>query len=64
MSADKLIVTASPHIRRVDSTPRIMWNVVASLVPVVLTAACFFCVIALLQIATPETIALFTASAT
>jgi electron transport complex protein RnfD len=64
MSADKLIVTASPHIRRVDSTPRIMWQVVASLVPVVMTATFFFGVSALLQIATAVTIALLTERAT
>src|SRR4029079_14552080 len=48
MSVDKLIVTASPHIRRADSTPRIMWNVVGSLVPVVMTATFFFGVSALM----------------
>ena len=42
MSADDLIVTASPHIRSLDSTPRIMWHVVASLVPVIVSAAWFF----------------------
>lgn len=64
MSDEKLIVTASPHIRSLDSTPRIMWNVVASLVPVVLCAAWFFGVSALLQIATAVTIALLTERAT
>jgi Na+-translocating ferredoxin:NAD+ oxidoreductase RnfD subunit len=29
--APDLIVTASPHVRSQDSTPRIMWNVVAAL---------------------------------
>ena len=64
MSADKLIVTASPHIRSLDSTPRIMWHVVASLVPVVVSAAWFFGVSALLQIATAVMIALLTERAT
>jgi electron transport complex protein RnfD len=60
MKADKLIVTASPHIRSVDSTPRIMWTVVASLVPVVLCASLFFGVSALLQIVTAVAVALIT----
>jgi electron transport complex protein RnfD len=64
MSADKLIVTASPHIRSLDSTPRIMWHVVASLVPVVLSAAWFFGVSALLQIATAVAAALLTERST
>ena len=45
-----LIVTASPHVRSQDSTPVIMWNVVGSLVPVVVAAAWFFGVSALLVI--------------
>ena len=64
MSAEKLIVTASPHIRSLDSTPRIMWHVVASLVPVVLSAAWFFGVSALLQVATAVAVALLTERAT
>jgi len=64
MSADKLIVTASPHIRSLDSTPRIMWHVVASLIPVVLCAAWFFGVSALLQVTTAITVALLTERAT
>jgi electron transport complex protein RnfD len=64
MSDDKLIVTASPHIRSLDSTPRIMWHVVASLVPVIMSAAWFFGVSALLQIATAVVIALLTERAT
>jgi len=64
MSIDRLIVTASPHIRSLDSTPRIMWHVVASLVPVVLCAAWFFGVSALLQIATAVTVALLTERST
>jgi len=42
MSAPPLLVTASPHVGAGDSTPKIMWNVVASLVPVVLAATWFF----------------------
>jgi H+/Na+-translocating ferredoxin:NAD+ oxidoreductase subunit D len=47
---DRLIVTASPHLKPGDSTPRIMWNVVASLVPVVAASAWFFGVSALLVV--------------
>jgi len=64
MSADKLIVTASPHIRSLDSVPRIMWHVVASLVPVVMSAAFFFGVSALLQVVTAVAVALITERAT
>ena len=64
MSADKLIVTASPHIRSQDSTPRIMWHVVASLVPVVLSASWFFGVSALLQVVTAVAVAVLTERAT
>lgn len=64
MSASKLIVTASPHIRSQDSVPRIMWHVVASLVPVVAAAAWFFGVSALLQIATATTAAVLAERAT
>ena len=64
MTADRLIVTASPHIRSLDSTPRIMWHVVASLVPVVVSAAWFFGVSALLQIATAVVVTLITERAT
>lgn len=64
MSKEKLIVTASPHIRSVDSTPRIMWHVVASLLPVVLSAALFFGVSALLQIATSVVVAVLVERAT
>lgn len=45
-----LVVTAAPHVRSQDSTPVIMWNVVGSLVPVVVAAAWFFGVSALLII--------------
>ena len=64
MSAEKLIVTASPHIRSQDSVPRIMWHVVASLVPVVFAATWFFGVSALLQIATAVAVAVLTERAT
>jgi electron transport complex protein RnfD len=50
MSFDKLIVTASPHIKATDSTPRIMWHVVVSLVPVIVSSAWFFGISALLVI--------------
>jgi len=36
------LVTASPHLHSGDSTPKIMWNVVGSLVPVVAAATYFF----------------------
>lgn len=42
MSAQGLVVTASPHLAGPDSTPRIMWNVVGSLVPVVAIATYYF----------------------
>ena len=51
MSADQLVVTASPHIKGPDSTPRIMWTVVGSLVPVVLAATWYFGPSALLVLA-------------
>jgi len=37
-----LLVTASPHLGSQDSTPKIMWNVVASLVPIIVAATWFF----------------------
>jgi electron transport complex protein RnfD len=46
-----LVVTASPHLKGRDSTPRIMWNVVGSLVPLVVASAWFFGPSALLVIA-------------
>ncbi|MHB1312617.1 MAG: RnfABCDGE type electron transport complex subunit D [Gemmatimonadaceae bacterium] len=51
MTASKLIITASPHLKDRDTTPKIMWNVVGSLVPVILASAYFFGVSALLVIA-------------
>jgi electron transport complex protein RnfD len=53
------VVTASPHVRSQDSTPRIMWNVVATLVPIIAAAAWFFGVSALLVIAAATLGALF-----
>jgi len=46
-----LIVSASPHLAGPDSTPRIMWDVVLSLLPIVAAAAWFFGPSALLVIA-------------
>ncbi len=46
-----LLAQASPHIATPDSTPKIMWNVVGSLVPIVVTAAYYFGPSALLVIA-------------
>lgn len=50
-TARRLLVAASPHIRGPASTPVIMWNVVASLVPIVIAATWFFGPSALLVIA-------------
>jgi electron transport complex protein RnfD len=44
-------LTASPHIKAPDSTPRIMWSVVATLVPVIAASTWFFGLSALLVIA-------------
>ncbi|MGD2216959.1 MAG: RnfABCDGE type electron transport complex subunit D, partial [Gemmatimonadales bacterium] len=51
MNAPRLLVTASPHLKGPGSTPKIMWNVVGSLVPVVIAAGYFFGFGALLVIA-------------
>jgi electron transport complex protein RnfD len=51
MTTPRLIVTASPHLKHPDTTPRIMWQVVFSLVPVVAAAAYDFGISALLVIA-------------
>jgi electron transport complex protein RnfD len=64
MTNDRLIVTASPHLRSQDSVPRIMWHVVASLVPVVAASALFFGVSALLQVAVATLFALLAERAT
>lgn len=42
MSTPAFELTASPHIKGPDSTPRIMWSVVGSLVPVVAAAVYWF----------------------
>lgn len=46
-----LVLTPSPHLRAPDSTPRIMWQVVASLVPVIAVAVWHFGPSALLVVA-------------
>lgn len=51
MDTARFELTASPHIKGPDSTPRIMWSVVGSLVPVVLAAFWYFGPSALLVIA-------------
>ncbi len=50
MSAPNLIVAAAPHLKDRDTTPRIMWTVAASLVPVLLTSMFFFGVSAFLVV--------------
>ena len=47
----RLELTPSPHLKAPDSTPRIMWTVVATLVPVVAASAWFFGPSALLVLA-------------
>ena len=49
--SEHLVVTASPHLKSPASTPVIMWNVVGSLVPIVIASAWFFGISALLVIA-------------
>ncbi len=52
MSTDaRLLVTAAPHVRSADSTPRIMWTVVATLVPLLAAGAWWFGPGALLVVA-------------
>ena len=48
MTPSNLLITASPHLSARDSTPKIMWHVVLSLVPVLVAAGYFFGVSALL----------------
>lgn len=60
MTAPRLIVTASPHLASGDTTPRIMWSVVGSLVPVIAAAAYLFGPSALLVIAASTLGALLT----
>lgn len=50
MTDTPLVVTASPHIRTRDTTPRIMWHVVISLVPVLAASGWFFGISGLLVI--------------
>jgi electron transport complex protein RnfD len=50
MNEPQLIVTASPHLKDRDTTPRIMWSVAASLIPVILVSAFFFGVSAILVV--------------
>jgi len=42
MSESRLLITASPHLAPVDSTPKIMWSVVGTLVPVIGMSIWFF----------------------
>lgn len=42
MTQSRYLVTASPHLRSPDSTPRIMWTVVATLVPIVALSIVYF----------------------
>lgn len=51
MTTPALVVSASPHLRAKDTTPRIMWTVSASLAPIVVAGAWFFGVSALLVVA-------------
>jgi electron transport complex protein RnfD len=51
MSARRLLITASPHVHAKVDTPTIMWNVVGSLVPLVVIATYFFGPSALLVVA-------------
>lgn len=50
-SSERLIVTASPHLKGPATTPTIMWNVVGALLPIVVTAGVVFGVGALLVVA-------------
>jgi H+/Na+-translocating ferredoxin:NAD+ oxidoreductase subunit D len=51
MTRSRFLVTASPHLGGMDSTPTIMWSVVGSLLPVVAVATYYFGPSALLVIA-------------
>ncbi len=42
MTQPKMKITASPHVRSADSTVRIMWSVVTSLLPVIAASIYFF----------------------
>jgi electron transport complex protein RnfD len=50
MSNPRIKITASPHVRSADSTIKIMWSVVISLVPVIAASIYFFGPSALLVI--------------
>ncbi|MFV1959289.1 MAG: RnfABCDGE type electron transport complex subunit D [Planctomycetota bacterium] len=50
MKPPRWLVKASPHVASPESTPRIMWSVVATLVPIVLASFYFFGPSALLVI--------------
>lgn len=56
----QLQLRASPHLKAPDTTPRIMWNVVGSLVPVVVVAIWYFGPSALLVISSATAGALIT----
>ena len=60
MTNNNLIVAASPHLKDADTTPRIMWTVAASLIPVLLTSMFFFGVSALLVVIASTVAALIT----
>jgi len=64
MTAPGWLVTASPHLAPRDSTPRIMWTVTATLVPVIIAAGWFFGISALLQVAAAAGAALLLERAT
>ncbi|MEK7838174.1 MAG: RnfABCDGE type electron transport complex subunit D, partial [candidate division NC10 bacterium] len=63
MSTPSLLITASPHLAAGDSTPKIMWTVVASLAPIVAIATYFFGPSALLVVAAATAGAVVTARA-
>ena len=60
VGSPRLQVVASPHVHSRDSTTRIMWSVVASLLPVVTFAVWVFGISALLVIVTTTASALLT----
>jgi hypothetical protein len=51
MTTPRFLITASPHLAERDSTPKIMWHVVLSLLPVVAASIYFFGPSAVLVIA-------------
>ncbi|HEX6062920.1 MAG TPA: RnfABCDGE type electron transport complex subunit D, partial [Longimicrobiales bacterium] len=55
-----LQIAASPHLKGTDSTERIMWTVVITLLPVVVGAVWFFGLGALLVVAATTIGAVFT----